>query len=54
MEQVYIQEANSEILVMLDKHFSTRLSALEEAAKILAREVLREQAHPSGNPHWNT
>lgn len=52
MEQVHIREANSEILIFLDRHYSTKLSALEEAAKVLQREVIRENTHPTENSHW--
>ena len=43
MESVYVKEVNSEVLVCLDYNHSTKLAALQEAAKALQREVLREQ-----------
>lgn len=54
MEQIYVQEARSEILICLDRHMSDRLSALEEAAKALQREVLHERANPSRNANWES
>ena len=54
MEHVKISEANSEVLIFLERHYPTRLSTLEEAAKTLQREVIYEKSHPSGNAHWNT
>ena len=45
------QWTESKVLERAQKNTAAE-NALEEAAKILAREVLREQAHPSGNPHW--
>lgn len=54
MEDVKVSEANSEVLVFLNKNYSTRLAALEEATKALQREVLREQTHPSRNTHWQS
>lgn len=43
MENIYIKEANSEVLVVLHKHCNTQLETIEEAAKILQREALRLQ-----------
>ncbi len=43
MEQVYVREANSEVLVCIDKNMGDRLHALEEAGKIILRETLRER-----------
>ena len=40
---ITVREVNSEILIFLDNNRSTRLDALIEAAKILQREVIREQ-----------
>lgn len=45
MESVHVREVNSEILVFLDRNYSTKLHALEEAVKILQREVIREMAN---------
>ena len=42
---IVVREVNSEILIFLDNNRSTRLDALKEAAKILQREVIREEAH---------
>lgn len=44
MEGATVREVNSEINVWLGRNHPTRLSALEEGAKVLAREVLREKA----------
>lgn len=52
MEQIHIREARSEVLIFLDKHMPDRLTAMEEAARILQREVLRERANPSRNANW--
>lgn len=46
MEQVHVREANSEVLVFIDRNMGNRLNALREAAKIIQREVLREEANP--------
>ena len=43
MESVTVREVNSEVNVWLDYNYSTKLAALEAAAKILQREVIREQ-----------
>lgn len=45
MEQVHIREANGEIVIFLDKHYSTPLHALQEATKALQREVIRYESH---------
>lgn len=42
-----VREVNSEILIFLDNNRSTRLDALKEAAKILQREVIREETRNS-------
>jgi hypothetical protein len=52
MNQVYIREARSEVVVLLDKHMPDRLTAIEEASKILQREVIRERANPTRNADW--
>lgn len=49
MEQVKVSEVNSEVLIFLDKNHSTRLAALEEASRIIQREVIREH----NNIHFN-
>lgn len=51
MEQVHVREANSEVLVFIDRNMGSRLNALREAAKIIEREVIREASNPSGNIH---
>ncbi len=43
MEQVHVREANSEVLVFIDRNMGDRLHALEEAGKIILRETLRER-----------
>ncbi len=45
MEQVYIQEVNKEILVVLHTNYPTKLSALQEAVRVLQREVLRVESN---------
>lgn len=47
MESVHIKEANSEILIFLDCNFPTKLSALQEAVRVLQREVIRYETNPS-------
>ncbi len=42
MESIKIRETNSEILIFLDRNMPTRLSALEEAIRILKVEAIRE------------
>ncbi len=49
MEQVHVRESFSEVLVFIDRNTGNRLNALEEAAKILAREVIREQINSQRN-----
>lgn len=51
MESVHVRESNSEVLVFIDRNVGDRLHALEEAAKILAREIIRERGNPS-RPSW--
>ena len=46
MESVYIKEANSEVLVVLHKNCGTKLETLQEAAKVIQREVLRLEVNP--------
>ncbi len=45
IESITVREVNSEVNVWLDYNYSTRLAALEAAAKVLQREVLREQTN---------
>jgi hypothetical protein len=49
MEQVHVREANGEVLIFLDKNMGDRLNALEEANKIIQRELLRERVNASRN-----
>lgn len=44
MEQVHVQEANSEVLVFLDRNMGDRLNALKEAIRILRVEAVREES----------
>jgi hypothetical protein len=44
MEHVKVREGNSEIIVFLDRYYSTELYALQEAARSLQREIIRKQA----------
>jgi len=41
---ITIREVNSEVLIFLDNNRATRLDAIREARKILAREEIREEA----------
>lgn len=43
-DEISVREVNAEINIFLGRHMPDRLSALQEAEKILAREVLREKA----------
>ncbi len=43
METVYVKESNNEVWVFLGRPMSDRLTALREAAKIIQREVVREE-----------
>ena len=54
MNQIYIRESRSEVLVVLDKHVPDRLSALKEACRILSVEVIREQSLTNRNANWDT
>lgn len=51
MEQVHVREANSEVLIFIDRNVGSRLLALEEATRILQREVLRERTKLSNPFH---
>lgn len=51
MDQVHIREACSEVLIFLDKNVGNRVLALEEAIKILQREVIRERTNSSRYPN---
>lgn len=51
MEQVYVREANGEVLVILDKHVGDRINALKEASKIILREVIREENKPQSHKY---
>lgn len=44
MQQIHVREANSEVLVFIDKNMGSRLNALREAARILQVEVVREES----------
>jgi hypothetical protein len=54
MDQVYIREGRSEVLVVLDKHLPDRLTAMREAARILSREVIREESNSTRNAGWKS
>lgn len=49
---IKIREVRSEVLVFLDKNFPDELSAMQEAVKILQREVLYYEAHPNKHVSW--
>lgn len=51
MNNIKVREVNSEvhIIVFLDKNQPTELSAIREAAKILAREVMYRESHPNAH-----
>lgn len=51
MESVHVRESNSEVLVFIDKNMGSRLNALREAAKIIQREVVREESDPGRSLH---
>lgn len=48
---IRVREVNSEVLVFIDKNMPNELEALREAAKILAREVLYLESHPTDRIH---
>lgn len=54
MEQIQVREARSEVLIFLDRHLPDRLTALEEAVRILQREVIRERTNPNRNINWKS
>jgi hypothetical protein len=43
METVYVKEVNKELWIDLGRNHPTKLSALEEAARVIQREVIREK-----------
>ena len=45
MDQVQVREVNAEVIIFLEKNYPTRLSALQEASRILNREVIRYEAY---------
>lgn len=49
MCQIYVREINAEVLICLEKNMPDRLSALEEAVKVLAREVVKERYNVNKN-----
>ncbi len=44
METVYVKEVNKELWIDLGRNHPTKLSALEEAARVIQREVIREKS----------
>lgn len=50
MDQIHVREGNSEVLVYIDRYLPTKLLALQEAAKILQREIIRVAS--SDNNHF--
>lgn len=48
---VKVREVNSEVLVFIERNMPDELSALREAAKILLREVMYREQHPSNSFH---
>ncbi len=44
MEQVHVKEANSEVLVFLDRNMGDKLNALREAARVVQREIIRVES----------
>ena len=49
MEQIQVKEAYSEVLVFIDRNVGSRINALEEAYKILGREIIRERTGLGNN-----
>lgn len=43
---ISVREARSEVIVFIDRNMPDELSALREAVKILAREVMHRESHP--------
>lgn len=54
MNRIAIQETNSEvhIIVFLDKQYPDKLSAMDEASKILKREVMYYAANSDKRIPW--
>jgi hypothetical protein len=50
MESVHVKEANSEVLIFLDKNLGCKLFALEEASKAIQREIIRERDKYGSKP----
>lgn len=48
-QNIKIREGRKEIIIFLDKFYPNEFTALEEAAKILQREVMYREAHPNVN-----
>lgn len=46
---ISVREARSEVIVFIDRNMPDELSALREAAKILAREVMFRESHPDSS-----
>ncbi len=44
MESVYVKEVNKELWIDLGRNHPTKLSALQEGARVLQREIIREQS----------
>lgn len=53
MDSITVREVNAEINIFLGRNCPTRLSALEEASKILQRELVRERSHSNERTHSN-
>lgn len=51
MDQVLVREGRSEIIIYTDRHFPDELSALQEAARILQREVVKREFDRSNPFH---
>lgn len=51
MDQIQVRESNGEVLIFLDRHMGDRLNALQEAYKIIGREVIREKLRNDNNPN---
>lgn len=54
MDSFKVREGNSEIIVFLDHHYSSETEALQEASKILKREVTYRELNPSKFAPWKS
>lgn len=54
MDSFKVREGNSEVIVFLDHHYSSDTEAIQEASKILKREVIYRELNPSKFAPWKS